>query len=291
MIYPLPSTLRNACATHLRLGRVSNLPTIWSNCLAAWALAQGRFVPTLAIITTAMSLIYIGGMYLNDACDVEYDAARQIPRPIPNGAIRRNVGYVCAFVLLALGLLLVWGEGWGTFGSALGLVLLVIVYNLIHNRVGWSPVMLGGCRLLLYLTVGLAARQGLDPAVISWAFALALYVTGLSYLAKVEESNVMKRYLPLALTLIPPFVVAYHHYAPTRILVTLAFLANLGYSLYFVLRPGHRQLRRSVSGLLAGICLVDLLAVSQIPEPLFWQAATLGFFALTLFAQRFIPAT
>ena len=53
-------------AVLLRLGRVSNLPTVWTNLLAAVVLAggavsDGRILPLLA----AMSLFYIGGMYLN----------------------------------------------------------------------------------------------------------------------------------------------------------------------------------------------------------------------------------
>ena len=62
-------------ATFLRLGRVSNLPTVWSNALAGAALAgawppDGRLVPLLA----AMTLAYTGGMFLNDAFDRDIDA-------------------------------------------------------------------------------------------------------------------------------------------------------------------------------------------------------------------------
>src|SRR5436190_19900248 len=81
----------------LVLGRVSNLPTIWSNCLAGWALAGGvpltgdfrqmieAPVRFLALCAGA-SLLYAGGMYLNDAFDVEFDRQHRRERPIPSGA-------------------------------------------------------------------------------------------------------------------------------------------------------------------------------------------------------------
>ena len=62
-----------------RLGRVSNLPTVWSNVLAAVALAGagGAFVSPGALfgLLTALSLFYVAGMVLNDAFDAEIEDA------------------------------------------------------------------------------------------------------------------------------------------------------------------------------------------------------------------------
>ena len=63
----------------LVLGRVSNLPTIWSNCLCGWLIGVGyigiepidwRMIAWVGFGATAL---YLGGMYLNDACDVAFD--------------------------------------------------------------------------------------------------------------------------------------------------------------------------------------------------------------------------
>ena len=55
----------------LRLGRVSNLPTVWSNVLTGLALV-GALQPdaSLLVLVLALSLFYVGGMYLNDAFDL-----------------------------------------------------------------------------------------------------------------------------------------------------------------------------------------------------------------------------
>ena len=92
--------------TLLVLGRVSNLPTVWSNCLAGWWLGSVRYeavahsgydaanlVPDIShfwklpLMLLSVSLLYTGGMFLNDAFDEEYDRLRRPERPIPSGKI------------------------------------------------------------------------------------------------------------------------------------------------------------------------------------------------------------
>ena len=73
--------------TLLRLGRVSNLPTVWTNTLAGTLLVGGDWhnARTL-IVVVAMSLFYEGGMFLNDYFDREIDA-RERPE---QGRFRRS---------------------------------------------------------------------------------------------------------------------------------------------------------------------------------------------------------
>ena len=72
--------------TAFRLGRVSNLPTVWSNVLGAMSLAAMTVpIREAAFTALAMSLLYVGGMYLNDAFDRDIDARERPERPIPSG--------------------------------------------------------------------------------------------------------------------------------------------------------------------------------------------------------------
>ena len=59
--------------TALRLGRVSNLPTVWTNVIAGAALATLE-IPWKAVVPVALaaSLLYVAGMFLNDAFDVRW---------------------------------------------------------------------------------------------------------------------------------------------------------------------------------------------------------------------------
>src|SRR5258706_13541584 len=90
----------------LVLGRVSNLPTVWSNCLAAWLLGGDGGWSMLVWICAAATLVYSGGMYLNDAFDVEFDRAYRRERPIPSGAISPGAVWAVGGMMLAAGALL-----------------------------------------------------------------------------------------------------------------------------------------------------------------------------------------
>src|SRR5262249_61425170 len=76
-----------------RLGRVSNLPTVWTNVLAATVLAGAEWGNLrTAVGLLAMSLFYVGGMYLNDYFDRAMDARERPTRPIPAGGVAGGQG-------------------------------------------------------------------------------------------------------------------------------------------------------------------------------------------------------
>src|SRR5262245_57020932 len=87
----------------LILGRVSNLPTVWTNCLAGWLLGgAGSWCDWLRLCVGA-SLLYIAGMFLNDAFDAEFDRQRRRGRPIPSGQVEERTVWIAGTSLLALG--------------------------------------------------------------------------------------------------------------------------------------------------------------------------------------------
>ena len=88
-----------------RLGRVSNLPTVWTNVLAATVLAGGDWQNLrTAIVLVAMSLFYVGGMYLNDYFDRAIDARERPTRPIPAGDVSAGMVAAIGFALLGGGI-------------------------------------------------------------------------------------------------------------------------------------------------------------------------------------------
>ena len=68
---------RSRLRAYLLLARVSNLPTVWTNVLAAYVIAEAPLtsMPTAML---ALSLFYTAGMFLNDVADV---ALRQSVAP------------------------------------------------------------------------------------------------------------------------------------------------------------------------------------------------------------------
>src|SRR5213593_2379279 len=111
--------------TILILGRVSNLPTIWSNCLAGWWLGGDSHFDRLPFVLIGATLLYIAGMFLNDAFDVNFDRQYRKERPIPAGAITLNSVWLLGLAWLFLGVsILFW---LGKLTGALGLTLVFCI--------------------------------------------------------------------------------------------------------------------------------------------------------------------
>jgi len=91
----------------MRLGRVSNLPTVWTNVCAGVVLSGAAVTAQLTLLLiVSLSLFYVGGMFLNDAFDQRFDRREQPYRPIPAGEVTTAMVFACGFGLLALGLVI-----------------------------------------------------------------------------------------------------------------------------------------------------------------------------------------
>src|SRR6056297_2070575 len=132
--------------TILILGRISNLPTVWTNVLVGWFLCGGGWNAELGWITLGVSGLYLGGMTLNDAFDADWDREHAPDRPIPSGKISRGAVWGIGIVEMLVGVLLLLAQS--TFHPLL-LVLLVqaiLLYNFLHKRWKGSVLIMGVCR-------------------------------------------------------------------------------------------------------------------------------------------------
>jgi 4-hydroxybenzoate polyprenyltransferase len=284
-------------ASHFRtllvLGRVSNLPTVWSNCLAAWLLAGGSYGSKFALLLASGSCLYLGGMVLNDACDVEFDRRHRTERPIPSGRISRRAAWAWAIGGLLAGALLAVPMGGRALGCALVLLTAIVAYDLWHKR---HPCVLGlvaGCRFLLYLLAGIAAVGTASPRLLTAAGGLAAYVLGISLLARHESGMSRPSKWPLVLLALPVVTAGLNTSAGAFGVTIFAMVLFIAW-LVATLGPLWRakpQTGRGISWLLAGLVLADGLQVSTV-QPSWTQAVVLtGLFGLTLLLQRRIPAT
>ncbi len=281
--------------TLLILGRVSNLPTVWSNLLAGALFADaGGNLPVVAALLAGGSFIYIGGMYLNDYYDAEFDAKYCANRPIPSGKIPRSTVGGLALLWFFLGFACLAPLGWLVAVIAAILVAAVALYDFRHKGIVWAPALMGFCRFLLYV---LAASVSPDrvtwTVVISDAAALGLYVAGITYLAR-GESRPGKPARWALLLLAAPVILPIFVGLPKDLVLPWLAAATVpvAWTMWLLLplwRKRNFPIGRLVSGLLAGIVLVDFLAVTPL---LGWQAGWfLILFLLALLLQRFVPAT
>jgi len=278
--------------TLLILGRASNLPTVWSNCLAGWFLGGGGEPSRLALLCTGATFLYLGGMYLNDAFDAQFDQQHRPERPIPSGAIRAQSVWRWGFTWLLLGLLELSLLGESTAVLAVMLAVSILVYDAIHKIFAFSPILMAGCRFFLVILAASAAEDGVVGLSIWSALVLAAYVVGLSFLARRESTHVVVQPWPsffLAAPVVLALVINRGEFARRGLLLSVILGIWALASLRHIFWAAQPNIGRTVSGLLAGIVLVDLLAVGGGPLALRLVFASL--FVLALLFQRFIPAT
>ena len=279
--------------TLLVLGRVSNLPTVWSNCLAGWWLSGGGNFWKLPLLLLGVSALYTGGMFLNDAFDAEFDQQRRASRPIPSGKIPLPTVWRFGWAWLALGVVCLLFLGKAAALLAIVLVLCILIYNAAHKVVTVSPWLMGACRFWVYVIAGTTGVGGLGGWPVWCGAALGLYVVGLSYVARRESFRGQVPYWPLLLLLAPVGLALLMDQGAAQKpawLVSLILVLWTARCLRPVFLAGEINVGRIVAGLLAGIVLVDWLAIaSQCPS---WLGGILLLlFGATLLAQRFVPAT
>jgi hypothetical protein len=284
----------------LRLGRVSNLPTVWTNTATGIVLAGGAIAgPATLPLLLAFSLFYVGGMYLNDAFDARIDAIERPERPIPAGAISARAVFTAGFAMLAAGvLLLFWigygvvaGTGIGPIMGGIGLGAAIVLYNRRHKDNPLSPVLMGLCRVLVYATAGLAITSELPSALWTGAFLLLCYLIGLTYVAKQENLGEVRNLWPL-LFLAAPLVYALME-APADLtsgVMFVLFAIWVGVALSFLWRRRPGDVPRAVVSLIAGISLLDAVLIAAAGAPGIAWLAVAGF-GLTLALQRLVPGT
>jgi len=279
--------------TLLILGRVSNLPTVWSNCIAGWWMAGHGNLWKLPLLFLGTSAMYTGGMFLNDAFDAEFDRQRRSTRPIPSGAITIELVWIWSFSLLAGGTLALALIGTGTGVLALLLLASIIVYDATHKAITASPWLMGLCRFWVYVIAGTTGKNGLDGGPIWCGAVLAFYVVGLSYVARRESFRGPVPYWPLVFLAAPIVMAMMMNTGDARkaaIYLSIVLLVWVGWCVRTIFFRSDVNVGKIVSGLLAGIILVDWLAVAPLC-PIGLSITFVLLFGLTLWCQRFVPAT
>jgi 4-hydroxybenzoate polyprenyltransferase len=178
---------RSRPRAYLLLGRVSNLPTVWTNVIAGGALAGAAMSPRLtAGVALAVSCWYSAGMWMNDACDASVDAVQRSDRPIPNGDVTRREVWIGAGVLALAGvaILLAFHADRAAWPWVAFLWAAIVYYNVRHKADPFGPAAMGLCRGLIYVIAASALGQTRALPVWIGALVLIIYVLSLTWIGK-----------------------------------------------------------------------------------------------------------
>lgn len=316
----------------MRLLRLSNLPTVWTNAAAGAGLAAGvsahrPFVdelgrpvagPTIEVVARAVvlagiagSMLYAGGMALNDACDARVDLERGVPRPIPQGEIARGTAFAAAATMLGIGIALPILVGVVPFTVALGLALCVVGYDVLNKRLPAAIVLMGACRgLLLVLAAALVdPRAAMAPFVLGPAAAITAYVVMVTACARGEHAaggGTTRTVRTLALLLPAPLLgaaaglltakAAAGAADPRRIVLAAAFAAwLLAWHRICLRRLAEGHVAGAIMGWLAMMALADGMVLAAVAPSggatwVLVGICTLGF-VLTVRLQRRIAGS
>ena len=253
-------------------------------------------------------------MFLNDACDAEIDAVERPERPIPSGIVTRQQVYTAGFGLLAAGVVLVAVIAVAVTGQALvppviaALVLAgcIVLYNVWHKENPLSPLIMGLCRVMVYVTTAFLVVPSVGGLLVLGTLGLLAYLIGLTAIAKQENLSSVSSLWPLGLLFLP---IVFWQWSGNWNWLTLLLCAAL---FVWVLRacrlladrkPGN--IPKAVSGMLAGISLVDALALAALATrshsgfllstmsltDVVLVLIAIGCFALTLLLHRVVPGT
>jgi len=317
----------------LATGRVSNLPTVWCNCLAAalilfhhsetgyqafilksWSQSHTQLALFLIFIS---SCFYIGGCFMGDYYDREFDTKHKPERPIPSGVLSKNT-----VIGIGLPLMLTAFIGGGLIPHMLidkvslnHLLLPVLLlsytiqnYSKYHKKSLFIGLpLIGLCRFFLItfaasstaafviIETGTAeftrykSESYLILPIIIYASAVCIYTIAFASVARTESSDSpitwrnLLRYTMLAL----PLTVLFTNQSLQIETLTALIIYTLWLSYAFSFLSKNKGIY--VSKCLAGFCLLDACFVAQFGW--IWVVICLILFLLALALQKIAPAT
>ena len=307
----------------LILTRCSNLPTVWSNVISGWLLGMVAVIQTPAVVVpsalsetlfillTGISLLYVGGMILNDVFDYEWDCKNRPERPLPSGLISRSKAKWVGTIILLLGLALSAFSAGRFFKLTFLLTIFILWYDIAHKGNPLAPVVMGACRALLPMIGFMVATchgiYELPSTVYVYAAVLGIYTYALTWVAKYEVTPHRNSYLiERLLFLIPLPLIVYGSF-------TYWSLGALIFYVLWIVFSNHRHpapagISARVADRIAAFSLLDAIMSGTIllmiasfcgTEPMIqvkevaWLAllAPPICFGMTLGLRKFIPST
>jgi len=285
------------------LTRISNLPTVVTNAIVGVALAGpevgwGGWVFGLG----AVSLLYLGGMALNDLVDAEVDAREKASRPIARRVITRRAAFGVTLWCLLGGFVLTCVYGWAPATLGLALLGAITAYDLLHKRGAWTVVLMGVCRALV-VPLGAAIGSGAWPIATAWwiGAVIGMYTVLLTLAARGEELG--SRTIPKVfawLTVGAPLLIGEVLWDGSALVwasidAGTALVCGLGAMIWIarsaaLATRGGAHVKPAVLGWLAGFCLIDATVLAAIGRPELAGIA-LACFVLTTLGHRMILGT
>ena len=178
---------------------------------------------------------------------------------------------------------------WGAAISGVATALVIVGYDAFHKQNPLSPLVMGLCRVGVYVSAAVTATGQWQSVPWTAAAALVAYLIGLTYIAKQENLARLGSVWPLAFLAVPFGVALEALWSGVAAAYWVGLLAWVVFAISLLVRRPP-QIPRAVVSFIAGIALVDALLVAAAGAPL-WAVFGVAGFGATLLLQRFVAGT
>lgn len=151
----------------LATARLPNIPSVISNvwfgvALGAWQGSwdgdRALFIKG-AVLALCGVLLYLGGNFLNDWHDREWDAEKRPERALPRGLFSPLSYQLRAIRFLGLAVIIAYFINVRCSITAAAIAGCVVIYTVCHKKTAWAVIPMGLCRALLIVMGFLAVDQ------------------------------------------------------------------------------------------------------------------------------------
>lgn len=279
-------------SAYLKMSRLSNLPTVWTNILAAAVISQSE-LPEITLYV-ALSLFYIAGMLLNDALDASFDQQHRQERPIPKGVVSSiEVFWSSTFVLIVANAILWWRafsqQSYPVIVGGLALSGAICAYNIWHKKYSWSFLWMALCRISVYgiTFFWLTSSFVLPSTIIIFALGLGSYILGITFLASKEEKTDRPPILGVIFLTLPILFGLGYVQSTLAVVSLLLLLVAVGCAIWIAYSKNIPTVY-AILILLSGICLWDAFLIACFTQDISLWYTAMGCFFLTALGQKFI---
>jgi len=191
------------------------------------AIASLDAIPIAALLS--LSLSYTAGMFLNDVCDVPFDAKARSDRPIPNGDVGRGEALMIVVVLFCAALALMLRQPYPrpAIAWAVALIIAITVYDVSHKGKWYGPILMGLCRALVYCVAASSATGSLATAVLIAAGVMWLYVIALTWVAKAANLGYAVPWMLAGICLVDAAIILWMEQPQLALIAALGFPLTL----------------------------------------------------------------
>ena len=246
-----------------QLIRFPGIFTAFSNVLIGFFLiTNGNFeFNVLPFLLTTTGLLFAGTMVMNDYSDHKIDSVERPKRPLPSGKISRNTAIYLTIICFSIGNLSAVMIGETSIIISLLMTGLIISYNFKLKNITSTGIFTISAIRFLNIILGFSIVE-LNFEILPYAIPVAIYVAGISILAKNELNTNSKDSILNKIFLIVTIASVIYLIVQNYSWISIIFLGIFSILIFFSLKYYKTNISKIITIQILGIILLDAIIVS-----------------------------